>query len=179
MLVSRTGASGSSGYTPAVPTDWHPPPSTVSGALDQTGSRIEYLETHGAPAGPMTESYDCPVTVNIFDIVGLAGTDYVDKASAINTTFSPAIGIVLSKPDPTRCVVQLNGSIENPGWALLPGTTYYLEYSSPPDGTMVAEGSPPWPPDPPWLPGSVIQKIGVAETATSMLLMIDRDVVIL
>ena len=179
MLVSRTGSASSSGYIPAVPTDWHPPPSTVSSALDQAGARIEYLETHGTPSGPMTAEYDCPVTVVVYDVVGLVGVDYVDKSSAVSVATAPAIGIVAAKIGPTRCVVQLNGRIENPTWTLAPDTTYYLERSSPPDGSMVAEGAYPWPPNPPWIPGSVVQKIGVAEDTTTMLIMVDRDVVIL
>jgi len=182
MLISRNIASGGEiGYTPADPTDWDiPVPTNLAAGEDQLADRTRYLETHGTPGGSiLIYEYDCPTDVAVGDAVYLSDTDEVDKASALSASTAPVIGFVLSKPSSTRARVQMNGEFTYPGGGLTEGGTYFLNHSSPPDGTIIHDEAPPWPPDPPWGHNSIVQEIGFARNATTLVIMIDRDYVTL
>jgi hypothetical protein len=132
-----------------------------------SGGTLAY-QTPGASAGAsVKQTYICPGTVNVFDVVALSAADTVDKANAANPALSPALGIVLSKPTATSAEVMHYGSI--PGMVgLTVGATYFLSSSSGGMSTIPPTGS-----------GVVVQTLGVATSTTTFLAMVTREFVLL
>jgi len=105
----------------------------------------------------------CPGTVNLYDAVYLTGADSVDRADSDDASKQPLIGIVLEKPTLTSAVIAYYGEVN--GFAgLVAGATYYLGVN-PGQITNLA----------PTTAGNIVQRIGFARNATTLVLMADRD----
>jgi hypothetical protein len=116
-------------------------------------------------------TYACDPVVAVLDAVYISAADTVDKADADDTTKQPVIGFVVSKPDPTTAIVRFSGELS--GFAgLTPGKTQYL--STVPG--QITETAPSSPPDP---PGTIVQPLGFARNATTIVIEIERDFTIL
>jgi hypothetical protein len=137
--------------------------------LTDTGTCIEIAATGSSSTGLVVSAvYACPVTVSVLDAVALSGADAADQALASAAGPRPAIGVVVSKPGPLQCVVAYLGELG--GFAgLVPGSTYYLSDAG--AGQLTATA--------PSASGSLIQTLGVARNATTLVVMIDRDVTLL
>lgn len=108
-------------------------------------------------------SWTCPAGVAVNDAVYVSGSGACDTADADDASKQPLIGVVVSKPTAFTCIVQYYGEV--PGFVgLVPNTTYYLSVTP---GQITST--------PPAAPGSIIQRIGFAKTATVLVLLVDRD----
>ena len=79
----------------------------------------------------------------------------------------PVIGFVIAKPTATTATVQYYGEASVFA-GLIPDETYCL--STTPGGITNAAPS---------LPGDAVQRLGFAKTASTLVLMVDRDFVVL
>jgi hypothetical protein len=118
----------------------------------------------GGAASSLTSAvYSCPVSVNLLDAVFLASADNVDQAASNIVTDRPCVGVVIAKPTATTCEVQYGGELA--GFVgLIPGDTYYLS-TTPGVLTNV----------PPSTPGEIVQEVGFARNATTLVVLIERD----
>lgn len=120
----------------------------------------------GGFSPPTAGNYACPTTVAVGEAVYLSAADTVDKADATDNT-KIAIGVVTSKPTTTSAVVALFG--EAPVFSgLTPGATYYLATTP---GAVTAV--------PPSASGNVVQPVGFARNATTLVIQVDRNYTVL
>lgn len=112
--------------------------------------------------------YSCPATVAINDIVYISNINTVDKADATSSA-TAAWGIVLSKPS-TYSAIVLFASAQVSGFVgLVPLDQYYLDIT--PGGiTNDVSG---------FSPGNIVQAIGQAVDATTLLVAIDDEYTVL
>ena len=171
-------AEGDSGLCVLVLTDGASAP--VSGTdegrfrLNTTLHRLEYSENGGpwtpfATGGGGNDSsvLACPAGVGLNEAVAITSADTVDQADASNASARPAVGIVVSKPTSTSCIVRYAGELT--GFVgLTPGATYYLDTSP---GAITST--------PPSNPGDIRQVVGTALDSTTLIVDIERDVVLL
>jgi hypothetical protein len=68
--------------------------------------------------------FTCPAPVAVGNAVYLSAANAVDLADGTNGSKMPAIGIVVSKPTTTSCIVQHAGECDSVS-GLTPGSTYY------------------------------------------------------
>lgn len=129
-------------------------------------------ETNNGGGGASTaaetasETFNCPLNVAVNDAVYLYGTHEVRKADATALSTAPAIGIVKEKPTTTTCVVVTDGEFDFLAGSLTPGAVYYLAKGTPGAITNTPISGP-----------GVSQKLGVARSATVLVLNIDSDFV--
>lgn len=117
----------------------------------------------GGSASAVQGTYTCPAGVAVLDAVYLSAAGAVDQADADDVSKQPLIGIVASKPGATTAIVTYYGELG--GFVgLTPGDTYYLS-TTPGQITNVAPGN----------PGDIVQRIGFAKDATTLMVMVDRD----
>lgn len=106
----------------------------------------------------ITSQWSCPAPVAVGDPVYVAaGVAYM--ADCTDLAKMPAIGIVVSKPTPTSCVVVHSGRVRIVGWGLVQGEPYYVG----PGAGVVLE------PALPTVDGTVVQKIAVAEDSDTLM----------
>jgi hypothetical protein len=107
--------------------------------------------------------YNCPIGVAVGDAVFLSAADNVDRSDASVVSDRPVIGFVHSKPTTTTCRVQYAGDL-SVFVGLTVGATYYLDTTAgqitttPPSGT-----------------GNIVQEVGFARNATTLVVQYDRD----
>jgi hypothetical protein len=131
------------------------------------------VRTDGMPPIPTSAAsslisatpFNCPAAAVIGDFIYLEGADTVGLACSNSAATMPCIGVIRGKTSATVCTVQFLG--EFAGLAdLLPDTTYYISPNAP--GKIPA-----FPPTA--APGgtAVLQRIGSARNATTLILSID------
>jgi len=134
-------------------------------AIALCSSALALSQTTGLPSRkgyiPVQGVYTVPGTVFLLDVVYATGSGAADKADGTNPAKVPAVGIVVQKPDSTTAVVQYVGEVDGFG-SLVPGLVYYVS-TTPGQLTSTA----------PTANGSVVQKVGVAKTATVLMLSVD------
>ena len=104
---------------------------------------IEVLETE----------WNCPASVVVKDVVYQTGASSVDKARADSVLTMPTIGVVISKPTATTCIINRSGEISGFG-ILIADLYYYVDPST--AGTITST--------PPNTSGHVVQQVGYAKT---------------
>jgi hypothetical protein len=136
--------------------------------FDNTTGRMTWQGLE-IPLGGVNVSlpYVCPVGVAVGEAVFLDSADAVDQAASTVVSDRPCIGIVRSKPTPTSCVVQYSGELSVFG-GLTPAATYYLSSTA---GTITAT--------PPSASGEIVQEVGWARNATTLVIGITRDFTLL
>lgn len=140
---------------------------TVKARLDGIDDQIAVLS--GAPGtGASDGLYNCASGISVGDAVYIDSSDNIVLADASNSSLYPCIGIVKSKPTATTAVVLYSGEISTFS-ALTIGATYYL--SDLLAGAIVDT--------PPSTAGSIIQSIGVAKNDTTLVVMMDRNFILL
>lgn len=136
----------------------------VSAAAGPPGQADVTIPGGGAgTAAVLSSVYACPVGVAVRDAVYLSAADGVDQADSDDSSKQPLIGIVVSKPSAITAIVAYYGEVT--GFVgLTPGATYYLG-TVPGTITTVA----------PTTPGNIVQRIGFARSATTLVVFTDRD----
>jgi uncharacterized cupin superfamily protein len=135
-----------------------PDPITV-GVSSQT-----WVQTAALAYGLAADTFTCPATVLVRDVVYLSAADTVDKADANVVAQMPAIGVVLAKPTATSATVVFAGPVT--GFAgLTPQLDVYVDKVTPGGLTQTA----------PSASGDRVQKVGFARNATTIIVMVDRD----
>lgn len=125
----------------------------------------------GGPTPPVPYG-DGSATV-LLDAVRISAADTLAKAQASGIATAPAVGFVLSKPTASTAILQNTGELG--GFVgLTPGALYYLDQSVAGGITLT----------PPALPadlgsGKIVQRVGRARNATTLLIQIDPDFLIL
>lgn len=117
----------------------------------------------------VTNAFSCPVTVQIGDAVYQTGIDSVDKVDCTDIMKMPCVGVVERKVGVGVCVVVQSGNVINPGWSF----TTKLTYHAGPGGTIVSAAALPS------VPGTVVQEIGYAKDATTFVVVLDRDWIVI
>lgn len=121
----------------------------------------------GAASGAVQGDYNCAATVDVLDVVYLISPNTIEEADNDGASTYLVVGAVVEKPTSTTAKVQYSGEIV--GYSgLTPGETYYLS-DTPGEITIT----------PPSTTGQRLQKVGFAKNATTLVLMIDRDFIIL
>jgi hypothetical protein len=134
----------------------------VIGLITWDGKPIAGIGLTGAG-----EPYNCSTGIAVRDAVYLSGSDTIDLAQADVVSERPVIGFVLSKPTSTSAIVQYTGEIV--GFSgLTPGATYWLS-ETPGQITTTA----------PITQGSIVQEVGWARNATTLVINVNRDFVVL
>lgn len=128
-----------------------------------TDSWIAVPQTGGGAGSGTTGVFSCPPSITDGYAVFLTLPDIISLADANDPANRPAIGIVLNKPNATTAEVQFYGEMDG-FTGLGPGVTYFLS-ETPGQITEIA----------PVTPGSIVQKIGVAKNANTLVIMVDRD----
>lgn len=124
----------------------------------------------GAGISPSpTESaiYTVPLAVTVGQVVRVTTADNADVADADTTATVPVVGIVISKPTTTTAIVRYVGEVTGLA-GLTAGSVYFLSTTA---GAITAT--------PPATTGNVVQKIGVARSATVLALHIDLNFVVI
>lgn len=142
------------------------PAGTVGQILQVTGiGEIGWVS--GAGGNLAGSSFNCPASVAVTDVVYFSSSNTVDKASSeagVGQT-GEAIGVVLSKPTSTTCFVVFAGKVG--GFSgLIPGNLYFQDPTTP--GGVSAT--------PPSAPGELAQRIGIASSATELVLKLGAPV---
>lgn len=117
--------------------------------------------------GPGVDSVSAPFaclgSVSVRDAVFHDASDHVTRANASSNVVAPCVGIVLFKPNPTTCVLVYKGEMS--GFiGLIPTSTYYLDTVN---GQITTT--------PPNAVGNVLQRVGWARNATTLVVEIDLD----
>jgi hypothetical protein len=124
---------------------------------------------HGSSGGSTGDNtisdVTCDSTVSVGNIVRLNGSTFIN-ALADGFTNSKAIGICVSKTDPTTCDVQVTGFTDTIFAGLTSETNYFLS-----DSTAGAITS-----TPPTASGSYVIRIGTAYETNKIIINIERIV---
>lgn len=121
----------------------------------------------GAADPAVSETYDCPSTVAVRDVVYLSGAGTVDKARADSAATMPAIGVVLSKPSSTTCVVKAMDSVD--GFTGLTADT--LQYVSPTTAGALTETAP-------TTAGQLVQQVGFSRNTTTLVVQLGTTILL-
>jgi len=128
-------------------------------------------QTTGLPSRkgviPVQGIYTVPGTVLLHDVVYSTGAGTADRTTSSDVSKVPCLGIVVQKPDSTTAVVQYVGEVTGLV-GLTPGAVYFLSNLA---GQITTTA--------PTADGSVVQRIGVAKDATTLMLTIDPTYVVL
>ncbi len=108
-------------------------------------------------------SPDEPIAVG--DAVFLKSADTIGLADANGVTKQPVIGVVAAIDGP-YITVRYHGEL-NCFSGLTPGATYYLSETGVSGSTITST--------PPTNPGSIVQRLGFARNATTLMIIVDRD----
>ena len=107
------------------------------------------------------------IGTSLNDIVYLSDTDTVESGDADDVAKQPVVGFVKDKPTTTTATVKYSGELTG-FTGLVAGTTYFLSTTP---GQITAT--------PPVALGSIVQRVGFAKNSTTLVIMVDRDFVIL
>jgi hypothetical protein len=129
-----------------------------------TGGGTPLIESN---SNIISGEYNCDPNVTVNSVVYLTSSNFVDLAYASESTTQPVIGIVQSKPTITTAIVLYYGELIGQS-GLITTATYYLDLVP---GKYTAT--------PPSNPGNIVQKLGFAKDANTLVLFIDRDFVVL
>jgi len=121
-----------------------------------------------AGGGAVNEgTYTSTAGTAVRDIAYLSAADVAEPADADDVAKQPVIGFVKDKPTATTATVQYTSELAG-FTGLIAGSTYFLS-TTPGQITLV----------PPSAPGAIVQRVGFAKNSTTLVIMIDRDFVIL
>lgn len=123
----------------------------------------------GGGSGPPvnTGTYVADPSCNLLDIVYLQSSDTVAPADADDAGKQPVIGFVKQFVVPGTASVQYGGELS--GFSgLIAGATYYMSVTP----GQISD-------TPPTNPGDIIQRVGFAKNSTTLVVMVDRDFIIL
>jgi hypothetical protein len=123
----------------------------------------------GGSGSTLTSSiaYSCPATVALQDLVYFTGSNAVDKANASAIATAPGIGFVTQKPTTTTCFVAYAGEVT--GFSgLVAGQIYFLDTTAGLITTTAPSAS-----------NQVLQRVGVAASATMLIASIDANIILL
>lgn len=117
----------------------------------------------GGGGEPNIGFFGCSIETLAHDVVYLLNADQVAPADSDDHLKQPVIGFVKQKLTDTTCKVQYSGELSSFS-DLIAGATYYL-WTTPGQISTV----------PPSDEGNIIQRVGFAKNATTMVVMVDRD----
>lgn len=171
MLISRQpkGLEGFLSNSTPLPTAGSGSPGT--GFLASRWDHIHEDSSGGGGGGTadnLQRTYSCAPGVAVGQAVYLSGTDTVAAANATSVATAPCIGIVAAKPTAITATVQWAGALDL-FVGLTPDVTYFLDTTA---GLITATTAS-------FVTGNIMQRLGVAEDATTLFLMVDRDFVVL
>lgn len=112
--------------------------------------------------------WTCPAGVVVGDMVYISASDTVDRANATSIATAPAIGCVVSKPTATSASVLFDAQEVALFLGLTPGAVYYLDTA---DGQITTVA--------PAVVGNVVQRVGYARNATTLVLHIGNAFTVL
>jgi hypothetical protein len=111
--------------------------------------------------------WNCPPSLAVGDpAYVLLNTAYLADCSDINKM--PIRGVVLSKPSPTTCILAHSGRVRIIGWGLTQGAEYFVGV-----GTIDVQSALPT------ADGTIIQSVGVAEDADTLMVTVTPEFQIL
>ncbi|NNL47882.1 MAG: hypothetical protein HKO76_05910, partial [Acidimicrobiia bacterium] len=96
----------------------------------------------------------------------VAGRVQVTKADITNVSKMPAVGVIVSKDNPTTCDVQWSGEVLGVFTGLTAGRVHWVDTDGTPTASLPAPGA-----------DHYLQKVGVATSSDSMVLHNDANLV--
>jgi len=145
-----------------------PPPNTIFSI--EGGAWVPF--SGGGPPPPavtayVEESFTCTLPTAIGDVVYVNPLGIIDQASASTLGTTAAVGVVSAKPAGNIATVRYTGALSVFG-GLTPGQVYYLGVIP---GSLISI--------PADLPGYVVQKIGVALDAATLMISVGPNTTVL
>jgi len=111
------------------------------------------------------EGVICTTQEIVGDAVYFSGPNMVSKASALSLTTSRVVGFITAKKNNLECTVRIGGFLEKSG--LVENSTYFLDIVP---GQITVF--------PPTLSGSVVVKVGIGKSSSSLLVEVSQNRVI-
>lgn len=100
----------------------------------------------------LENAFDCTATEAVLDVVYQSASNTVRQANATSSLTMPAVGIIISKPTSTTCIIARSGEV--PGFGTLTAdATYYVDTTN---GVITTT--------PPSSGNNIVQKVGYAKT---------------
>lgn len=122
-----------------------------------------------ATGGNVNEGvYTTTVGTVVNDVVYLSAANTVEPADADDAGKQPLVGFVKDKPTATTAIVIYSGELSG-FTGLVVGATYFLS-TTPGVVTDIAISGP---------TGAIVHRVGFAKNSTTLVVMVDRDFVIL
>lgn len=143
-------------------------------AAGGVGTRIvlerAFLSSSGAAAQVVSQvgEFTVPAPVAIGDLVYVTGTNAADQADNSGVGTSPGFGIVIGKPTGTTATLAYSGAVDIPGGSMTAGALQFMGAA----GALIEAGSLPS------VAGSVVQQLGIALDADTLLLNPQQDIVL-
>lgn len=124
----------------------------------------------GGTGADLTFDANCPSGAAVGDAVYVSGAKVggvVQVATCDITSYSamPAVGVIISKASTTDCTVQYAGEVTIFS-SLTPGRVYMIDQNGEPTSSLPAPGS-----------SHYVQRLGIATSTDSMLLLLDTTLV--
>jgi hypothetical protein len=134
------------------------------------GGATSWVVPSGGGGATQSFAADCPSGVAVGDAVHVTGAKVggvaqVATCDITSLSAMPAVGVVTAKPTSTDCTVQFGGEVAVYS-GLTPGKTYMVDQNGEPTATLPTVGS-----------DHYVQRIGIATSTDSMLLLIDGSLV--
>lgn len=129
------------------------------GGITPHGSTHTFFGTDPVPNIEVLEGqWVCPTTVAVRDAVYQVSPGNVDKANATTTSTMPVIGVVLSKPTTTSCIIARSGELS--GFSGLTGDRLYYASDAVPGGVTLI---------PPIGANRVVQQVGYSRNSSTLI----------
>lgn len=125
-----------------------------AGAVGPHGSTHVFNGPDPVPNIEVLENtFDCTATEAVRDVVYQSASNTVRQANAGSTLTMPAVGVIISKPTATTCIIARSGEVSGFG-SLTPDRRYYVDTTN---GAITAT--------PPTGGNNVVHPIGYSKTA--------------
>lgn len=134
---------------------------TAGGIIVRIVTERAFLSTADQVSQVVSQSgeFTVPGAVAVGDLVYMTGSFAADQADNGGVSTSPGLAIVIDKPTATTATLAYSGAIDIPGASMTAGALQFLGSS----GALIEAGALPS------TPGSVIQQLGIALDADTLL----------
>lgn len=134
------------------------------------GGATSWVIPAGSGSATPTFDADCPSGAAVGDAVYITGAKVggVAQVATVDITSvstMPAVGVITAKPTSTECTVQYGGEVAIYS-GLTPGKVYMIDQNGEPTATLPSVGS-----------DHYVQRLGIATSSDSMLLLLDVTLV--
>jgi len=143
------------------PTHRHLTVNSIDNSLRYWDGTTWIIISPGGGGSDTQGTYDCSAAVQVEDMVYVTSSNLVDRATAAVLNNRPPVGVCVSKPSATTCIVRYTGEIPMTG-PLVPGARYFVGKTA---GVITNN-------DASFVENETACSVGIAKTATTLVLLI-------